>query len=196
MLKIPWRWLFAVAALSLIVVVGCKEDNPAKPPEENPQELITSVTMTLTELDAAGNPTATKATVNFKDLDGSGGNAPTIGTLTLKQGKSYNGEISLLDETKNPVDNVTEEIENEKDVHQFFFTPEGGIVGRVTVTITDKDSKNLPVGLQYRVVVSAGAVVSGNLNVVLSHFDAAPKDGVNRSDESDVDIDFPVNITN
>ncbi len=51
-------------------------------------------------------------------------------------------------------------------------------------------------GLEYTVTVTAGAAASGTLNVVLSHFDAAPKDGVNRSDESDVDIDFPVNITN
>jgi hypothetical protein len=188
--KNPLRWLFIVAALSLIVVIGCKEDNPAKPEPVNPQELITKVMLTLTP---AGGGAA--VTVTFNDPDGDGGNAPTIGTLTLKAGTTYNGTIELLDETKSPADTITAEVEEESDAHQFFYTPEGGIVGRVTVTILDMDSKNLPVGLQYRVAVSAGAAVSGSLNVVLSHYDAKPKDGVNRSDESDIDIDFPVNVT-
>lgn len=188
--KNPLRRLFTVAALPLIVVIGCKEDNPASPEPENSQELITKVTMTLTP---AGGGAA--MTVTFNDPDGDGGNAPTIGTLMLKAGTTYNGTIELLDETKSPADTVTAEVEEESDVHQFFYTPEGGIVGRVTVTITDKDANNLPVGLEYTVAVTAGAAASGTLNVVLSHFDAAPKDGVSRSDESDIDISIPVTIT-
>ena len=35
---------------------------------------------------------------------------------------------------------------------------------------------------------------SGTLNVVLSHYDDGPKDGVTQSTESDVDITFPVRI--
>lgn len=189
--KNPLRWLFIVAALSLIVVIGCKEDNPASPVPENPQELITKVTLTLTP---AGGGTA--VTVTFNDPDGDGGNAPTIGTLTLKAGTTYNGTIELLDETKSPADTVTAEVEEESDVHQFFYTPEGGIVGRVTVVITDKDANNLPVGLKYTATVTAGAAANGTLNVVLSHYDASPKNGTTPSDESDIDIDFPVNITN
>ncbi len=129
-LKNPLRWLWTLAALSLIVTLGCEEKNPAEPEEENEQELITTVTMTLTELDAAGNPTATVVTVNFKDLDGDGGAAPTIGTLTLKAGTNYRGTIALLNESVNPAENITEEIEDEADAHQFFYTPEGGIAGR------------------------------------------------------------------
>jgi hypothetical protein len=186
----PLRWLLVAAAFSLIAVIGCKEDNPAEPEPENPQELITKVTLTLTPAGGAA------VTVTFSDPDGDGGNAPTIGTLTLKAGTTYNGTIELLDETKSPADTITTEIEEESDVHQFFYTPEGGIVGRVTVVITDKDANNLPVGLEYTVTVTAGAAANGTLNVVLSHYDASPKDGITPSDESDIDIDFPVNITN
>lgn len=187
----PLQRLLVAAALSLIVVIGCKEDNPAEPEPENPQELITKVTLTLTP---AGGGAA--VTVTFSDPDGDGGIAPTIGTLTLKAGTTYNGTIELLDETKNPAKNITEEVEEESDVHQFFYAPEGGIAGRVTVNITDRDANNLPVGLEYTVTVTAGAAASGTLNVVLSHYDAAPKNGTTPSDESDIDIDFPVNITN
>ena len=66
--------------------------------------------------------------------------------------------------------------------------------GRVTVTITDQDDNGLPVGLNFTVEVSAGAAASGTLRVVLSHFDDDPKDGMTMSDETDVDVTFPVNI--
>lgn len=108
----------------------------------------------------------------------------------------FYGTIELLDETKSPADTITAEVEEESDVHQFFYTPEGGIVGRVTVVIADKDANNLPVGLEYTVTVTAGAAVNGMLNVVPSHYDESPKDGTTPSDESDIDIDFPVNVTN
>ncbi len=182
-----FSWTLALAAVAFLSG-GC-EDDPASPKPENPQELITKVTLTLTP---AGGGTA--VTVVFSDPDGDGGTAPTIGTLTLKAGTTYTGTIELLDETKDPDENITEEVEEESDVHQFFYTTEGGIVGRVTVAITDLDANNLPVGLEYTVTVTAGAAANGTLNVVLGHYDEAPKDGVTRSDESDIDIDFPVNI--
>lgn len=188
--------LLIFAVFALLVTSGC-EDNPAKPEEPNEQELITSVTLNLTELDAAGNATATTVSVNFKDPDGTGGVAPTIGALALKAGKNYKGAIALLDETKNPVSNISDEVKDEAEAHQFFYTSKDGAVGRLTVAITDKDANNRPVGLEYTVAVSAGANATGKLNVVLSHYDpASKKDGVTRSDESDIDIDFTVNITN
>lgn len=189
-------WILILIAFALVAITGC-EDNPADPDDDNEQELITSVTLNLTELDAAGNPTATTASVNFKDPDGTGGVAPTIGTLTLKAGKNYKGTIALLDESKNPAASISDEVKDEAEAHQFFYTAKDGAVGRLTVTITDKDANNRPVGLEYNVAVSAGANTTGKLNVVLSHYDpASKKDGVTRSDESDIDIDFTVNITN
>ena len=185
--------LFAWSATMIftLVSVGCKEDNPAAPAPANPQELITKVILTLTE-----NGTTNTTSATYNDPDGDGGNAPTIGTLTLKAGTTYNGVIELLDETKSPADTITAEVEEESDVHQFFYTPEGGILGRVAVSITDTDANNLPVGLEYMVTVTAGAAANGTLNVVLSHYDASPKNGTTPSDESDLDIDFPVSITN
>ncbi|HEX9654802.1 MAG TPA: type 1 periplasmic binding fold superfamily protein, partial [bacterium] len=171
----------------MLINFGCGDDkDPAGPDEE---ELITTVILTLTE-----TGTTNQVTAQFEDLDGDGGNAPVIGTLTLGAGKTYTGTIQLLNESVNPAEDITEEVEAESDAHQFFFTAEGGIAGRVVVTITDLDANNLPIGLEYTVTVSAGAAASGTLNVVLGHFDEVAKDGVTRSPETDVDIDFPVNI--
>lgn len=183
------------AMLLLLAFVACKEESPSDPGNGNDQELITKVILTLTE-----NGTSNVVTATFNDPDGDGGTAPTIGSLTLKAGSAYTGKIELKDESKNPAEDLTEEVKEEADAHQFFYTPQGALAGRITVTITDKDNKNLPVGLEFAVAVSAGAAVTGSaansLNVSLSHFEGTAKNGTSRSAETDVEINFPVNVTN
>ena len=182
------------AMLILLAFVACKEDNPSDPGGGNDQELITKVILTLTE-----NGTSNTVTATFNDPDGGGGAAPTITVLSLKAGSTYTGKIELKDESKNPVEDITEEVKEEADAHQFFYTPQGALAGRITVTVTDKDSKNLPVGLEFTVAVSAGAAVTGSaansLNVALNHFEATTKTGTSRGPETDVEINFPVNLT-
>jgi len=70
----------------------------------------------------------------------------------------------------------------------------GGVSDRVDVSITDRDSNNLPVGLTFDLVVSDGGPASGTLNVVLSHFDDQPKNGSDRSDETDVNVTFTISL--
>lgn len=173
-----------------VAFTGCKKDDNTDENEQNDNELITKVQLHLTE-----NGTANEVTVTWSDSDGPGGNAPVIGTLNLVAGKTYSGHIELFDETKTPADAVHEEVAEEKNVHQFFYTPQDGIAGRVTVTRTDVDTNTppLPVGLEYTVSVSAGAAVTGKLKVVLSHYDGVAKTTA-PSDESDIDIQIPVNV--
>jgi len=189
------HWLIALVLLTASLTWWGCEDDPASPGEGNEQELITKVVLTLTE-----SGTGTKVSAIYNDADGPGGAAPSIGALTLKAGSSYSGQIELFDESKSPAVNLTEEVAKEADAHQFFYTPQGELVGRLTITITDKDSKNLPLGLAFTVTVSAGPAVTGSaansLNVVLSHYDRVTKNGRDRSNETDIDINVPVSITN
>ncbi|MCG8605706.1 type 1 periplasmic binding fold superfamily protein [bacterium] len=184
------RWICLLTVVGLLYL-GCGDDNPAASDDHGPgeEELITTVTITLTE-----TGTSNQTTVQWRDLDGPGGSVPTIGTLTLQAGTTYSGIITLLNEEENPAENITEEVEEEAEEHQFFYAAEGGISARVTVTITDRDSNNLPVGLEFTVTVSAGGAASGTLNVILYHYDEVTKDGTSPSTETDVDIDIPVNV--
>ncbi len=186
--------LFLLATILILPFASCDDDPSSVDEGPGEEELITLVRLTLTELDAQGNETNNTTTVTWEDADGEGGNAPTIGTLTLAAGTSYSGTIELLDTTKNPAEDITEEVEEEDDEHQFFYELSGSGAARVTITITDQDSNQLPVGLEYLVVVSAGGADTATLNVVLSHYDEGPKNGTDKSDESDIDIDIPVNI--
>ncbi len=179
------KFVFLAAVL---VLAGCESSVEPEDPGPGEEEVITTVNFTLTEV---GN-TSNVVTAQWRDLDGEGGSDPVISGFTLEAGKTYTGAIELLNEEEN--EDITEEVEEEADEHQFFYTPDAAIASRVTVTITDTDGNNLPVGLEYTVTVSAGAAVTGSINVVLGHYDDAPKDGTTRSDESDIDIDIPITI--
>ncbi len=181
----------ALAAIALAAATfnGCSEDNPIDPP--NDVEHPEPTRMALILVNSADATDSVQAT--WQDADGIGGNAPSrIDTLRLKQGITYNGVLRLYNDQEGV--EVTPFIKEEGDQHQFFYTPSAPIAGRVIVTTTDKDSKNLPVGLAYTVTVGAGESASGAINVVLGHYDDAPKDGTTRSPESDIDVDIPVLI--
>ena len=88
-------------------------------------------------------------------------------------------------------------MEEEAEAHQFFFETLGGF-SSATVEYADKESDyttnsgaDHPVGLAFTLSVPDNAQ-DGTLRVILSHFDEAPKDGVNQSDETDIDVTFEV----
>lgn len=176
-----------LAGLLSVMVGGCSDD-PSTGPDSPEHEEANKVVLQLTNSANASDV----ITATFFDADNAGGNPPTIDTLRLTNNASYSGTIRVYHQHGASSEELTGDIERLKDEHQFFFTAKDGIAGRVFITPTDKDSKNLPIGLKFTVVVSNGAPITGKLNVVLGHFDEVAKDGINRSPESDVDIDFPV----
>ena len=187
------KYLTFALALVLFPVIFTACDS-TEPDDEGPgdEELITRVVLTLT----GGGQTVT-ATANDPDGDGTDFQ---IDTITLTAGTTYTGSVELADDING--EDITEEIEDEAEEHQFFYTVGGGVAGRVTVTITDSETDygsnevgdDLPVGLAFEIAVTDGGAASGTLRVILSHFDDDPKDGMTMSDETDIDVTFPVNI--
>ena len=171
-------------SLALVLFTGCDSSEPDDDAGEN--ELITEVTLLLTD------PTGASVRAVASDPDGDGVDI-TVDTLTIEAGVVYNGSIQFED-TVNGED-ITEEVEEEADEHQVFYIWSSELENRGTVTYGDVDGNNLPLGLRYQVQVSGAAAATGTLNVVLSHYDDGPKNGTDRSDESDVDIVFPVVVT-
>lgn len=139
------------------VLIAC-EKNAAPEPEAN--ELITTVTLTFTE-----RGTTNVRTVTWRDADGEEGTAPTIGKLILAPNKTYDLTVQMRDESKSPAADITEEIGEKADEHLFVYTPTPANL--LTVTITDKDARNLPVGL--KATATTGAAGTGKLQVVLRH---------------------------
>ena len=80
------------------------------------EELITTLAITLTP--SSGGPAYT---VRFRDLDGEGGNAPVVDRIEIDAGTNYDCTVQVLNETESPPENITEEVEEEAEAHQFFF---------------------------------------------------------------------------
>jgi hypothetical protein len=135
--------------------------------------------------------------VKWEDLDGAGGAIPTIDSLKVDSGLIYLSSILLIDKTQTPWDTISNEVETEKNVHQFFYTLSQTLNGKAKFDILDYDNNTpaLPVGLSFQLNTHSGTQyslpLSGSLKVVLSHYDGIPKT-TTPSPESDVDITFPV----
>ena len=97
----------------LLGIFSCQKD----PQDVNDEELITKLIYTLKS--TSDND---EVVMTFSDRDGNGGNAPIITTSGfLQKGKIYEGSISLLNESLNPIEDLTLEIEEEDLDHQFFY---------------------------------------------------------------------------
>jgi hypothetical protein len=173
----------AVFSLSLFMT-ACKKDK-VKPDDSNEEELITTVKLKITE-----SGTTTTNTYSWKDLDGEGGNLPVIQGITLSPNKSYEVEVDFLDESKNPAEDITEEILEEADDHEVFYQLSNALV---TITRTDKDTKNLPLGLKADVVTSGSG--SANLTIILKHKPGTKAAGDNAAKgETDIEVSFPLTV--
>ena len=184
----PFGFLLIVILSILLISSACKKD-PVLP---NPEELITTLIYTLTPV----GPEGSTVILTFRDLDGDGGNAPVItytgpGGDSLVTGVTYTGVIELLNESTNPVTNITEEIEAEDEDHQFFYTFNGL---HATVEYTDQDNEGLPVGLN--TTLNASGPGSGTLTITLRHLPdksaAGVSDGLinNAGGETDIEVTF------
>lgn len=172
-----------VSVIAALFVSSCKSGDVE--PEEN--EFISTVELTLTEGTSVQK-------FSWKDLDGEGGNAPVIQKVTLAPGKTYEMKVSFLNETVSPIDDITKEVKEEADEHLVVFTVSPA--GLVQVNVTDRDAKNLPIGLESRLTTTTAGM--GEFRVVLRHQPpvngVATKDGSATPGSTDVDVVFPIEI--
>lgn len=167
---------------SLWMFNSCKPEDPTPTNEE---ELITSLVLNFTD-----SLTQQVQTFQFRDPDGAGGNNPTIfDSLKLKSNSTYLVSVLLLDESKSPVDTISNEVEEEGVDHQFFFNATNV---SVQTTYEDQDANGDPIGLLSK--WKTGAAGNGSVMVVLKH-QPGEKNGSQASGETDVEVSFPTQIT-
>jgi len=176
-----------LALATVLFFAACKKDDPEIPNEE---ELITSVNYTLTSTSGGAD-----VTLSFQDLDGDGGDSPTITGGTLEANHTYTGSLELLNEAESPVEDITEEIDEEDDEHQFFFT---STVSNLMVAYGDQDGDGNPIGLSS--TLTTGDAASGTLTITLRHEPSKSATGVSDGDitnaggETDIEVTFPVDV--
>lgn len=176
-----------IVALSGLFLVGCSDDDDPEPVNE--EEVITTMTITLTP---QGGGTA--IILESRDLDGDGPNPPVVtvsGNLTTST--TYNAAIVLLNETETPAVNITEEVEEEAEEHQFFFTVGGTL--SASASYGNFDGNGDPLGTEF--TLQAGDASVGSFGVTLRHDLKKPNDGTlsDAGGETDIAQTFELTIT-
>jgi hypothetical protein len=188
-------YLFGILALGF---ASCESDDPEP---ENDGEVITDVTLNFQELDESGNPIGLITSFTASDPEGiEVGGSPTIQPVSLTRGKTYRMTIEVMNSIDN--EDITEEILEEADEHQFFFL--GSAFSSNIMTIIYDDPSGELIGLQNILTISSSPGTNNTqMQVVLRHdldknFPGATNPNfanfVQAGGETDLDITFPVVI--
>lgn len=178
------RLVMILSVLS-VALVACKKEkkkeveNPTNP---NEQELITTFKIVFTD----ANGVLPNVEAQFVDIDGPGGNNPSVfDTIRLVANATYNASITLLNESAIPTQNITQEVEEEGVDHLFCFDLTSGL--NATITRTDLDANNLPIGITSQWVL--GAASTGTATIRLRH-QPGVKNGQCDPGETDIELNF------
>lgn len=180
------RIFLAFLAFTGILTTSCSNDDD--PEEVNEEEIITTMTIVL-------RPTGggTDIKLQSRDLDGDGPNPPVIiVSEELTANTTYNGTIQLLNETVDPAENITDEVEEEAEEHQFFFSIGSSL--SATPAYSNFDANNNPLGTEF--VLESGDASTGSFGVTLRHDLKKPNDGTlaDAGGETDIAQTFPLVI--
>lgn len=181
----PFRRVARLTTAALVVATACGESSTAPGGES---EVISRVTLTLTPANG-GTPLVTY----IDDTDGNGPTAPAaqVATPALAKGVTYTGTVKFENRLKTPAEDITAEVQAEANTHRVFYTVTGT---GVTLTTTDVDSQNRPLGVRFTKAVAATAT-AGSVRVVLCHYDAKPKVATATSCDGETDINLLFNYT-
>jgi hypothetical protein len=179
------RWM-ALGSGMLVSLAACGDSSTAPGGES---EVISRVTLTLTPSTGGA-----ALTTYIDDPDGKGPTAPTaqVAVPALVRGVTYTGTVKFENRLKSPPEDITAEVQAEANEHRVFYTVTGT---GVTITTTDVDGQQRPLGLRFNKVVAATAT-AGTTRVVLCHYDNAPKvaSATSCTGETDIDLTFAYTI--
>ncbi|MEM9076392.1 MAG: GTP cyclohydrolase [Bacteroidota bacterium] len=158
-------------------ITGCSNDDDV-PAEENLPEIITNVTLRFSN-DANPNDVVT---ATARDMDGDGINPLEVQSgITLAVDTQYTLTFEILNALNpNDIEDIGEEISEEDDEHQFFFSfttdafdsPRGdGNIDTASdpINYNDRDDNMNPVGLSTTWTTPASATTTGTFTVRLQH---------------------------
>jgi hypothetical protein len=173
--------LLAILFISVFTFTACSDDDDDHD-HDSEEELITTVKYTLTN-------DSDVVILKFSDPDGEDGNDGTYSpSEPLTANTTYTGVVELLNETESIAEDITKEVKEEGDEHEFFYTSSG-----LTITKTDVDGNDNPLGIETS--VTTGEAGSGTLTIVLKHQPTKPNDGSSSSAGGSTDVEVTFNVT-
>jgi hypothetical protein len=193
----PFKNLQLLAILfSVITIIGCSTDDDVAPEEENEVEVFTDVTLIFTN--TADNSDVVRASA--QDPDGTGiQELQILDAITLAADTEYTLTYEILN-ALDPADveNIGDEILEEDNEHQFFFSFTENIFADPTgngnidatadpINYNDADENGNPVGLSSAWTTGGTASSEASFTVRLQH---QPDVKTDTSGSNDGDTDF------
>ncbi|MGH1338823.1 MAG: type 1 periplasmic binding fold superfamily protein [Aureispira sp.] len=183
--------LFFLPTLTVFLLVVLTLGSCQKDPDiTNQEEVITTLVYTLTPM-GGGTPVV----FSFADPDGDGGDAPVLTNGVLQSNTTYNGVITLFNETVKPSESIHVEVLAEAEEHQFFYE---NTLSNITVAYGDQDANGKGLGL--KTTFTTGLAEQGMLTVILRHEPNKEAAGIAIDDasaaggETDIEVKFNVDI--
>lgn len=193
---------FLVLCLSVVVFTSCGDDDEDDaPPMANLSEEINEASVIFTATNG------TIVTARVVDADGEGpANAEILGDINLQANTTYTLSFSLMNTLTATPEDIAEEVAEEDDEHQFFFSFTNGAFSDPTgsgnienanadLNYADMDDNGRPVGLS-TTWTTGDALSGGSFRVLLQHQPDGIKTDTSGSSDGDTDIDvtFTLNI--
>ena len=163
--------------------------------------------ITKVVLDITSQADGSEQTINFGDPQTGAGGVDT--DIELVNGTTYDMAMTVLNDLESPILDITNEIIEEANEYQVFFTGSAINDGIVTFTYDDQDDNGLPLGFDS--TLTGAAAGSGILTLTLQHMPEQDGNAVKRDGMADevaaeglagiagegapeVHIDFPVTV--
>jgi hypothetical protein len=201
----PFKNLQLLAILfSFITIIGCSTEDDIAPEEENEVEVFTDVTLIFTNM--ADNSDVVRASA--QDPDGTGiQELQILDAITLAADTEYTLTYEILNALDpTDIENIGDEILEEDNEHQFFFSFTENVFANPTgngnidatadpINYNDADENGNPVGLSSTWTTSSTASSEASFTVRLQH-QPDVKTATSGSNDGDTDfaLTFALNI--
>ncbi len=201
----PFKNLQLLAILfSVITIIGCSTEDDIAPEEENEVEVFTDVTLIFTN--TADNSDVVRASA--QDPDGTGiQELEILDAITLAADTEYTLTYEILNALDpSDVENIGDEILEEDNEHQFFFsftenvfanpTGDGNIDAAADpINYNDDDENGNPVGLSTTWTTTSTASSEKSFTVRLQHQpDVKTATSGSNDGDTDFELTFALNI--
>ena len=201
----PFKNLQLLAILfSVITIIGCSTEDDIAPEEENEVEVFTDVTLIFTN--TADNSDVVRASA--QDPDGTGiQELEILDAITLAADTEYTLTYEILNALDpSDVENIGDEILEEANEHQFFFsftenvfanpTGDGNIDATADpINYNDDDENGNPVGLSTTWTTTSTASSEKSFTVRLQHQpDVKTATSGSNDGDTDFELTFALNI--
>jgi len=175
--------LLALLFISTLAFTGCSDDDDHD--HDHEEEVYTNLIYTLTNGDDV-------ITLEYEDLDPDDtedGTYTISGNLTA--GTTYIGEVTLLNKTDDEPEHAQEELEEEAEEHEFFYST---TISDIVIEKTDMDADENPIG--FDTTFTTGDTGTGTLTITLIHEPTKPNDDTVESagGSTDIEVTFDIEV--